>query len=88
MKLVFLISVTFMHFGILAQNDTLIIKPPQLKIPIDSVLIKDKIIEFGGPEASFPGGNDSLRIYIQENFLCFPDSATGVTNEKIMIRLL
>jgi len=88
MKMVLLISFTALHFGIFSQSDTLTVKPPQLNIPIDSVIIDNETIEFGGPEASFPGGYDSLIIFIEEHFLCFPDSKTEVSSEKIWIRFI
>lgn len=89
MKTILYLVLTFIQLTVFAQLDSTLYSIPKVDIPLDSSMIsndQEKIIQFGGPEASFPGGNDSLLLYVQNNFNCFPANTCINIKETIYIR--
>lgn len=89
MKIILYLVFSFIQLTVFAQLDSTLYSIPKVNIPLDSSLKysnQEEMIQFGGPEASFPGGIDSLSLYVQNNFNCFPAITCLDIKETIYIR--
>lgn len=62
--------------------------PHHLKDTTKISLHLDDIIEFGGPEAQFPGGIDSLQRYVNQYFECYEVVKNDSLSSKIILHIL
>lgn len=51
-------------------------------------LPKNEIIEFGGPEAQFPGGIDSLQQYVDQYFECSEEAEYDTLSRNFILHIL